>query len=432
MKREGTQNGKTQLSHKGTTVSFLFNTDLHFAPRAPGRRQGSYLQDLTVKYQQVNEQARQLDAHQILGGDVFHLKDPEKAPHWFIVQLAQLFREAHSGITTATGNHDITFDRLNTLPGQPLGVLTASQVLYNLTPYTPNIDGKDPLYKEFQGKNGTVEVPQHMTYTQVRVDAGRERPTIINIVGCPYMDDPAELLTYLQSPDFHSTLNETKPTEDCELAVILVLHALASADGADFFGHKRLTYQEIYDAVTSSPVGTALCAVLLGHEHSDSPEYMISHTPDTHQRAQENGILPATGGVIFANPASFSRSALDYDGDPTTPDRPVYTLHLELTTAPGPNGWLMQAKRLPLKTRPLVCVYGTRKRKDLLNQEDAPEQEDTPLEWSDFRAAFNRLDNQSLDPHSLLTKILEKETPKVADKVTELVNLNEPPTATSR
>jgi len=60
------------------SLDFNFTTDHHFSHRPPGRRQGDYMVDLSIKMNQVSAHCNAAGAIPLFGGDLFHLKDPAK------------------------------------------------------------------------------------------------------------------------------------------------------------------------------------------------------------------------------------------------------------------------------------------------------------------------------------------------------------------
>lgn len=116
-------------------VNFVYSTDWHTSTRPPGRRQDDYQAAILSKVQFVCDLTHKLHGIGLCGGDVFHVKNPKSPANGFslLFPLLRLLRQFPTGqIYGAVGNHDITYDRMDSLPQQPLGLLVAAGVYYNL------------------------------------------------------------------------------------------------------------------------------------------------------------------------------------------------------------------------------------------------------------------------------------------------------------
>ena len=116
-------------------VTFTWITDLHFSAVPPGRRRDNYTESLFTKLEFVRSITEKYHGACLVGGDVFHHKHPKHPGNALsmIERLIRVFGSYPKGcVWGAVGNHDIQFDRQDTLPNQPLGILIAAGVYNNL------------------------------------------------------------------------------------------------------------------------------------------------------------------------------------------------------------------------------------------------------------------------------------------------------------
>jgi len=122
-----------KLAH--SRVNFVWITDLHLSAIPPGRRGDDYAEVVFNKLKFVRELTDKLNGVCLVGGDVFHNKYPKSPGNslGLIEESIHLFSSFPLGKVWGTiGNHDISNDRLETLPNQPLGILIAAGVYHNL------------------------------------------------------------------------------------------------------------------------------------------------------------------------------------------------------------------------------------------------------------------------------------------------------------
>lgn len=129
--------------------------DIHLTDEArrPTSRKEGYTQQILGKIQFASGQALIAGVPLVLAGDVFHLKASTKNSHW----LVQAMHEALQGVQTfiVPGNHDMAYDRLDSLDKQPLGALCRMDnvgLLLGSNPDLPDIVGV-PYLTEFDGGN---------------------------------------------------------------------------------------------------------------------------------------------------------------------------------------------------------------------------------------------------------------------------------------
>jgi predicted phosphodiesterase len=97
--------------------------DIHASDSSPAsRREGYKLEVLDLLWQTV-ELAKEHKATAVWAGDVFHLKTPGRNSHQLVNEMIDVVRAYPHGLLIVPGNHDLTSDRLDSIPAQPLGTL---------------------------------------------------------------------------------------------------------------------------------------------------------------------------------------------------------------------------------------------------------------------------------------------------------------------
>ena len=116
-------------------VNFVYSTDWHVSSLPPGRRQDDYQGAILDKVKFICDLTHKIHGVGLCGGDVFHVKNPKSQANGFslLFPLLRLLRQFPTGqVYGSIGNHDLTYDRMDSLPQQPLGLLVAAGVYYNL------------------------------------------------------------------------------------------------------------------------------------------------------------------------------------------------------------------------------------------------------------------------------------------------------------
>ncbi len=403
-------------------IRFNFTTDHHFSHRTPGRRQGDYFSDLSLKLEQVAQHCNTTKSIPLFGGDLFHLKDPSKiAPLYllkFMGDMAHLLSSFDEPPKCAIGNHDIRYDRLSTIPEQPLGLMGAAGKVDLLCPYDPSnlIDWIAP-------SGHTYLIPK---LVPIKVFSSYEG-SFAFVYSTPYIDDPQDLVAYLASEPFHTGLAQSILSRGMEGAVtgILLLHTLAGPMQTEFFGLQRAAYSQIHEALSRSSLGRSTSAVLFGHEHNEGNSYVygLSQDPVVYSNLPPSLTL-ATQGTMYINPPSFSRSSIDYTESDDDTERLVYMVDLVYT--PAGRGLSVAANQIPLKVRPITQLFGTSVElmdADPLNQSgvDTIITPDQVQEWTSFSDALKQLDATGENPEQFLQDRLKSESTEVISTVKALL-----------
>lgn len=99
--------------------------DIHLSDRPPGWCTDDYLTDLFVILEHTVDKARELKVDAVVwAGDVFHHKAPSRTSHATVQRALSLIEAYHAPLFIVPGNHDIQYDRLDSIfATQPLGTL---------------------------------------------------------------------------------------------------------------------------------------------------------------------------------------------------------------------------------------------------------------------------------------------------------------------
>ena len=198
------------------TTEFLFITanDIHISDSNPRSRIDNFKESILDKLGQMRNACNKLAADgAIIAGDLFNIKNPAKNSHQLNQDLIRLFRQFKCPVYMIEGNHDLTANSLDSLTGQPLGVLFEDQTLIRLR-------------EERIEKNGVS----------------------ISLVGIPYQDNLD--LGRLKFPDRGNSV-----------ARIAAMHLYASPKADDLFGTKIHGYDEFLHLDAD--------VFVIGHYHID-------------------------------------------------------------------------------------------------------------------------------------------------------------------
>lgn len=114
-------------------LAFLFRTDVHTSDKSPVSWKGDYPSEIWDNLRQIGVLAKDRGARAVLdGGDFFHVKAASRNSHDLVRTAADIHRVYPCPTLSIEGNHDITYNDLDTLYKQPLGVLYATGVFGHL------------------------------------------------------------------------------------------------------------------------------------------------------------------------------------------------------------------------------------------------------------------------------------------------------------
>ncbi len=223
-------------------IAFVYRTDTHVCDRSPLSWKGDYPAEVWHNLEQVGQFARDHEVAAVLdGGDYFHVKAASRNSHALVIRSAALQKTYPCPTFGVAGNHDISYNNLETLDKQPLGVLYESGVFTLL---------RDQVFE----------------------DGGFR----VRVVGVPYKPDRslAEVLAI-----------QKQPGDDFLLAVV---HQLAAKDPPasveDFFGETVFRYE---DLVTQDGPDV----FMFGHWHKDQGIVQLNGKTFINQGALSRGAL---------------------------------------------------------------------------------------------------------------------------------------------
>lgn len=110
-----------------TPIEILTVGDPHLSDKAPVNTTDSYTDDILEMLIWIADTAKaRKSSAVVLLGDIFHHKAPTRNSHALVqkmIDVISYFKKLDVPIWAVVGNHDLTSDRMDSLPSQPLGVL---------------------------------------------------------------------------------------------------------------------------------------------------------------------------------------------------------------------------------------------------------------------------------------------------------------------
>jgi len=108
--------------------------DVHLADRTPASRKDDYKAETFNELRMIARVAAKQNASAVLfTGDIFHEKSAKMNSHSLVREAMSVFSSFPCPCYSIVGNHDISYNRMETLEKQPLGVLFESGALKRLT-----------------------------------------------------------------------------------------------------------------------------------------------------------------------------------------------------------------------------------------------------------------------------------------------------------
>ena len=146
--------------------------DIHLADRAPSSRKDTYREDILTKLEWIVAFTNQSEAEVLLLlGDVFHIKRPDRNSHYLVQRTADILGQSTKPVRIEIGNHDLTADRLDSIPSQPLGTLAlhpnvelldgACDIpgLYGVPYFDPNPENYRAVVERYYSDGGPDKFP---------------------------------------------------------------------------------------------------------------------------------------------------------------------------------------------------------------------------------------------------------------------------------
>ena len=108
----------------GDSVKALILGDLHLSVRPPSIRHESYVDEILDKVAWCVALAAERGCEVIISaGDVYHIKTASRTSHGLVQRTHEVLTAAGIQVLITPGNHDLAYDRLDSLDSQPLGSL---------------------------------------------------------------------------------------------------------------------------------------------------------------------------------------------------------------------------------------------------------------------------------------------------------------------
>lgn len=121
------------MASKKKTV-ILTVGDVHLADRTPASRKDDYKAETFNELRMIARLAAKENASAVLfTGDIFHEKSAKMNSHSLVREAISVFSSFPCPAYSIVGNHDISYNRMETLEKQPLGVLFESGALKKLS-----------------------------------------------------------------------------------------------------------------------------------------------------------------------------------------------------------------------------------------------------------------------------------------------------------
>ncbi len=223
-------------------VAFIYRTDTHVCDRSPSSWKADYPTEIWSNLEQIARFAKERDVAAVLdGGDYFHVKAASRNPHSLVIRSIAIHKAYPCPVLSVEGNHDISYNNLETIDRQPLGVLYE--------------DG---------------------TFRHLREEVFEDGGMRVRVVGVPY--NPERTLAELLSI-------QKKPGDDFLIAIVHQLAAAAPpAKVEDFFGEPVFRYQDLV-----TPDGPDVFC--FGHWHKDQGVVELGGKKFVNQGAVSRGSL---------------------------------------------------------------------------------------------------------------------------------------------
>jgi len=155
-------------------VAFLFRTDVHLADRSPDSWKGDYPAEIWSNLEQIGGLAREHKVDAVLdGGDYFHIKAASKNSHAMVSRSALTQKGYPCPSYVIEGNHDITYNNLDSIERQPLGVLFETGVFHRL---------RDQVFESGDLRVRVVGLPYSPNRTLEEIQAIQKQPGDTHLV----------------------------------------------------------------------------------------------------------------------------------------------------------------------------------------------------------------------------------------------------------
>lgn len=194
-------------------VAFLFRTDTHLSDRSPASWKADYTEEIWSCLEQVGVLAKEHEVDAILdGGDYFHVKAPTKNSHFLVQRTAAIHLAYECSTWVDPGNHDISYNNLDTLPKQPLGTLYSSKVFRVL---------KEEVFEDGDLRVRVVGIPYNPSLTLTELQGIQKRKgdthliAVVHALAC--VSPPPSVEDFWNEPVFSYESLVSRNGPDCWL-----------------------------------------------------------------------------------------------------------------------------------------------------------------------------------------------------------------------
>jgi hypothetical protein len=265
-------------------VNAVWSTDWHNSEIPIGRRRDNYKAAILRKIEFVRDLTEQFKAVGLCGGDVFHHKKPKHAGNSFnlIIGLHHLLSRFPTGrVYGSIGNHDLYFDRMDSLPHQPLGLLIATGAYWDLN-------------------------------REAVMFCNRDESVRVSVETFPYADGEDTLKAILAAgprlPNAHYRVG--------------IVHAYGEpGNGGSLFGEPKIGYNQLKDIDFD--------VLLWGHDHSRKETETVGNVTHINLGSLARAALPTDedGHPVVATILSFAKDGFRYKEKeiPVTPLEVAFT-----------------------------------------------------------------------------------------------------------
>ena len=227
-------------------VSLVWSTDWHLSAIPPGRRADDYQAAILGKLEFIRSVTERAHGVALCGGDVFHIKSPKSASNSLnmLIEALHCLRRFPTGMVYGSvGNHDLGYgERMDSLAGQPLGLLVAAGAYHNLSAEPAMFYGTE--------KKPSASSISHMVRVQVE--------------SFPYGNAEETLKRILSSKRHHDATHR-----------VGIVHWYGEPrDGGEFWGEKTIGYDQVG--------GTDFDFLLWGHDHSRKETQKVGNVTNVH------------------------------------------------------------------------------------------------------------------------------------------------------
>src|SRR3989344_1301588 len=114
------------MSHLSTpSMKAIIVNDVHSCDRSPHNRSSSYSDDIFDKLKYIVSLTEDpVYTFLAFTGDLFHFPQPSKVSHFLVSRWFDILDSVKCPVYIVPGNHDLSSGRLDSLPKQPIGLLS--------------------------------------------------------------------------------------------------------------------------------------------------------------------------------------------------------------------------------------------------------------------------------------------------------------------